>query len=69
MRSKLLKPEEVAEILGVDVSMLAKWRSSKKELDFVKVGRWVRYDPEVVRNYIAEKTVLTSEHYLERKAG
>lgn len=40
----LLKPQEVADRLGVSTTTLATWRCTKRyPLAYVKVGRLVRY--------------------------
>ncbi|WP_214648700.1 helix-turn-helix transcriptional regulator [Ruegeria lacuscaerulensis] len=40
----LLKPEQVADRLGVSTTTLATWRCTKRyPLAYVKVGRLVRY--------------------------
>lgn len=44
MTLKLLKPIEVAEILGVSVETLNVWRATKRyPLPYIKSGRLVRY--------------------------
>ena len=43
-QNTLLKPEQVAERLGVSITTLATWRCTKRyPLAYVKVGRLVRY--------------------------
>lgn len=43
-QNTLLKPEQVAERLGVSTTTLATWRCTKRyPLAYVKVGRLVRY--------------------------
>ena len=43
-QNTLLKPEQVAERLGLSVTTLATWRCTKRyPLAYVKVGRLVRY--------------------------
>ena len=43
-QNTLLKPEQVAERLGVSPTTLATWRCTKRyPLAYVKVGRLVRY--------------------------
>lgn len=40
----LLKPQDVADRLGVSTATLATWRCTKRyPLSYVKVGRFVRY--------------------------
>ncbi len=52
---KLLRPEEVAELLGVDLHTLAVWRcEGRYNLPYVKVGRLVRYPEDSVKNFVRE---------------
>ena len=51
--SKLLTPDEVAELLGVTPHTLAVWRSEKRyNLPYVKAGRLVRYLEAHVHQFI-----------------
>lgn len=51
--SKLLTPDQVAEILGITTHTLAVWRSeSRYELPYIKTGRLVRYVVEDVQAFI-----------------
>ena len=43
-KTPLLKPQDVADRLGVSITTLATWRCTKRyPLAYVKVGRLVRY--------------------------
>jgi predicted DNA-binding transcriptional regulator AlpA len=53
---RLLHPKEVAQILQVSISWLAKARLSGTGPTFVKVGRNVRYPAASVRDYIKART-------------
>jgi predicted DNA-binding transcriptional regulator AlpA len=58
----LLHPAEVARILQVSISWLAKARLSGTGPTFIKVGRNVRYPAASVRDYIKAHTrTSTSE--------
>jgi len=48
----LLKPEEVANLTGLSLETLAQWRSQKRGIPYLKVGRAVRYDPTDVQAYL-----------------
>ena len=50
--SDLLKPEEVANLTGLSQETLAQWRSQKRGIPYLKVGRAVRYDPADVQAYL-----------------
>jgi predicted DNA-binding transcriptional regulator AlpA len=58
----LLHPKEVAKLLNVSVSWLAKSRLNGTGPRFVKIGRAVRYPESVVREFIkAHMRSSTSE--------
>ena len=48
----LLKPEEVSSLTGLSVETLAQWRSQKRGIPYLKIGRVVRYDPADVHAYL-----------------
>ena len=48
----LLKPEAVASLTGLSLEALAQWRSQKRGIPYLKVGRAVRYDPADVQAYL-----------------
>jgi len=52
----LLHPKEVAKLLGVSVSWLAKSRLSGSGPPFIKIGRAVRYLESAVRDFIRART-------------
>ncbi len=52
-RARLIKECETAEILGVKVSTLRRWRWAGRGPAFCKLGAAVRYEPEVIAAYIA----------------
>lgn len=49
---KLLKPSEVAELIGYKPSTLAVWRSQGKGPPYTKVGNTVRYRSDVLQDWI-----------------
>lgn len=50
---KLLRPDEVAELLGVTPHTLAVWRCEDRyDFRYVKVGRLVRYEVKEVEAFI-----------------
>jgi excisionase family DNA binding protein len=57
----LLTPEKVAEITGLSVDTLAQWRSQRRGLPYLKIGRAVRYDPEDVQEYLEGCRVSVSD--------
>lgn len=60
--SKLLRPEEVAELLGIDLHTLAVWRcEGRYNLPYIKVGRLVRYRPEAVQAFVEQRLVSRGE--------
>ncbi len=48
----LLRPEEVANLTGLSLETLAQWRSQKRGIPYLKVGRAVRYDAPDVQAYL-----------------
>ena len=52
-RTHLMKERPTAEILGVEVSTLRRWRWAGRGPIFCKIGAAVRYDPEDIAAYIA----------------
>ena len=55
---QLLRPSEVAELMGVGIQTLASWRCNKRYgLNYVKLGRCIRYRGEDVETFIKNRTV------------
>lgn len=57
----LLTPEEVAVITGLSRETLAQWRSQKRGIPYLKIGRAVRYDPTDVQAYLEGCRVSVSD--------
>jgi excisionase family DNA binding protein len=56
--SRLLTPNQVAEILGVDVDTLNVWRCTRRyKLPYVKTGRLVRYRLSDLNQFIESRTI------------
>ncbi len=55
MHAHLLREQEVAEILNVEVATLRRWRWAGQGPQFIKVEAAVRYDPQDLENYIANR--------------
>ncbi len=49
---KYLTAEEVANMTGLSVETLAQWRSQRRAIPYLKIGRVVRYDPADVQAYL-----------------
>jgi len=60
--SKLLTPTEVAELTGLSLQTLAQWRSQRRGIPYLKVGRTIRYDPADVQKYLDGCRVSVSEN-------
>ena len=57
-RTKLLTEAEAADYLSVEPQTLCAWRCTRRyNLRFIKVGRLVRYRPEDLEAFLAERTV------------
>jgi predicted DNA-binding transcriptional regulator AlpA len=55
---QLLTPSQTSEILGVSTQTLAIWRCNKRyNLNYVKVGRYVRYRYSDILSFIDAQTV------------
>jgi excisionase family DNA binding protein len=57
----LLKPEEVANKTGLSLDTLAQWRSQKRGIPYLKIGRVVRYDLAEVQAYLERCRVSVSD--------
>lgn len=53
----LLTSGEVAEMLRVSVSTLARWRSSDQGPPFVQIEGSIRYQREAVQKWIDDRTL------------
>lgn len=54
----LLKPEQVAKLIGVTVETLAIWRCTKRySLPYIKSGRRVHYDEADVLRFLKSQKV------------
>jgi len=58
---ELLTSEEVAGITGLSNDTLAQWRSQKRGIPYLKIGRAVRYDPAEVQSYLEGCRVSVSD--------
>ena len=65
--SELLPAEAVAAITGLSVETLAQWRSRKRGIPYLKVGRVVRYDPADVQKYLEGCRVSVSDSQERRQ--
>jgi len=48
----LLTAEQVAELTGLSTETLAQWRSQRRGIPYLKIGRAVRYDAMDVHEYL-----------------
>ena len=48
----LLTTEEVANRTGLSRETLAQWRSQRRGIPYLKMGRAVRYDPADIQAYL-----------------
>jgi len=58
--NSLLSAEEVADLTGLSKETLAQWRSQKRGIPYLKIGRSVRYDAQDVQSYLAGCRVSVS---------
>ena len=52
--SRLLRQQDVADMLGISARTLEKWRVRGLGPAYVRLGRAVRYEPDAVAAFIAE---------------
>ncbi len=52
----LLTPEQAAERLGIAPQTLSDWRVRRRNLDFIKVGKLVRYRASAIEKFIVDRT-------------
>ena len=57
----LLTSNQVAEITGLSTETLAQWRSQRRGIPYLKIGRAVRYDPGEVQTYLEGCRVSVSD--------
>jgi len=63
-KTNLLTSDQTADWLGLkNKHTLEVWRSTKRypELEYIKVGRLVRYKREAVERFLESRTVSTAE--------
>ncbi len=65
--TELLTPEQVARLTGLSPETLAQWRSQKRGIPYLKIGRAVRYDPADVQQYLAGCRVSVSDQNERRQ--
>ena len=58
---ELLNPEQVAALTGLSKETLAQWRSQRRGIPYLKIGRAVRYDPADVLQYLRGCRVSVSD--------
>ena len=66
-RKRYLTASEVAEITSLSKETLAQWRSQKRGIPYLKIGRTVRYDPVEVKSYLEGCRVSVSDVFERRQ--
>lgn len=64
---RLLRPEDVAEMTGVDLGTLSNWRYQRRFIPYVKVGKCVRYRLGAVRAFLRDREVFPIREFREAK--
>ncbi|HVO63636.1 MAG TPA: helix-turn-helix domain-containing protein [Terriglobales bacterium] len=59
--TNLLSAEEVADLTGLSTETLAQWRSQRRGIPYLKIGRRVRYDLTDVQAYLRGCRVSVSD--------
>jgi excisionase family DNA binding protein len=57
----LLSADEVAQLTGLSIDTLAQWRSQRRGIPYLKIGRAIRYDLTDVQNYLRGCRVSVSD--------
>ena len=57
----LLTAERVSGLTGLSEQTLAQWRSKRRGIPYLKIGRAVRYDPAEVQAYLERCRVSVSD--------
>ncbi len=63
----LLTAEAVAAMTGLSRETLAQWRSQKRGISYLKIGRAVQYDPSEVQAYLERCRVSVSDPRKRRR--
>jgi len=53
---KYLSPQELAYVVGVDITTVYGW-TSDRQIPFIKIGRLVRFDPLKIEKWLKERVV------------
>ena len=56
-QKEYLSPTEVNKEFGFSVSTLAKWRMLGKHLKFSKVGKYIKYKRDDIKNFLESHSV------------
>jgi len=68
LRRGILTPEQVAEILGLSVHTLEKWRVTRRNLSFLKIGRNVRYRAQDIASFLEPKQAASHGRHARKAA-
>jgi len=60
-QKKYLTAEDVSALTGLSVETLAQWRSQRRGIPYLKIGRAVRYDLADVHAYLEGCRVSVSD--------
>jgi len=56
----LLTESQTAERIAIPVSTLRYWRSTGEGPNFVKIGKYVRYDPSTLERFIQQNVRVSN---------
>lgn len=57
---QMLTEAEAAQIASVSIRILQTWRGKGRGPRFTKVGRAVRYNPEILKDWLRDQTVQST---------
>ena len=58
---ELLTAQDVSDLTGLSKETLAQWRSQKRNIPYLKIGRLISYSGEDVKVYLDSCRVSVSE--------
>ncbi|MFC8952345.1 helix-turn-helix transcriptional regulator [Streptomyces sp. NPDC057101] len=53
---RYLTPDDIAELFGVPLETVYQWRKKRTGPPGFRVGKYVRYDPAVVRAWVVQQS-------------
>lgn len=61
IKKRLITINELAALTGLSIGTLYQWKSQKKGIPYVKIGRLIKYDLKDVEKFIDEHKVYPND--------